>query len=219
MRWLGAMGAPLVLLLCATTHADAASGAGPELDRVLRRAPDAQNGARLYETCAACHGSRGEGAQEGTVPAIGGQHFRYLAKALVDFRNGLRVDARMAHFSDTQHLAYSQEIADVAAYISRLNPPASAAGPGAARYQTAMLYTRSCERCHGASGEGKADLLVPRVASQHADYLVARLQVAVTQAGGTTMAVHAAIVSELPGDQLVAVAKYLAALEPATADR
>jgi hypothetical protein len=33
------------------------------------------------------------------------------------------------------------------------------------------------------------------------------------------MAVHAAIVSTVPSDQLVAVAKYLAALEPIPADR
>ena len=37
-----------------------------------------------------------------------------IAKQLVDFRKAIRRDPRMEHFSDADHLAYSQYVADVA---------------------------------------------------------------------------------------------------------
>lgn len=153
-----------------------------ELDWVLKRTPDPAKGAKLYETCLACHGVAGEGVADGTVPAIGGQHFTVLAKQLVDFRSGWRPDPRMKHFSDVRFLAYSQDIADVATYISRLsgrNPKPEPAGTDSAR--GAMLYARNCARCHGDQAEGNPDELTPRLASQHAEYLSRQLEDAAAQ--------------------------------------
>ncbi|HEY8507003.1 MAG TPA: c-type cytochrome [Steroidobacteraceae bacterium] len=102
--------------LCATllvvwaAAAYATPRAQREFDYVLRRTPDPTNGAEIYQTCAACHGVDGSGTSDGAVPAVAGQAFTVIAKQLVDFRVGARVDERMAHFTDVRHLAYSQDI-------------------------------------------------------------------------------------------------------------
>src|SRR5688500_18898239 len=94
----------------------AASAAKQEFAAVLRRTPDPTNGQELFETCAACHGSRGGGVTDGTVPAIAGQHYRVIVKQLVDFRHDQRWDIRMEHFTDRHRLPNPQQLADLAAY-------------------------------------------------------------------------------------------------------
>jgi len=183
-----------------------------ELDWVLKRTPDAKNGARLYETCAACHGRAGEGVSDGSVPAIGGQHFIVIAKQLVDFRAGVRADPRMKHFSDTRHLAISQDVADVAAYVSALpvSPPrAEAARKGTARGE--ILYTRNCARCHGESGEGREDELAPRLASQHYEYLLQQLENVGIGARPPMVEAHQKPLAGLSKDDVAAIAASLAA--------
>jgi cytochrome c553 len=148
-----------------------------ELDWVFKRTPDPAKGAKLYETCTACHGAFGEGVEDGTVPAIGGQHFTVLAKQLVDFRRGWRPDPRMRHFSDVRFLVYSQDIADVATHISGL--PGRMPKPAPARDDSgrgALLHARTCARCHGDQGEGNPDELTPRLASQNAAYMARQFE-------------------------------------------
>ena len=80
----------LCLSLGLLTWAGVASGAPVaqwELGVVLTRNPDVKNGEVIYATCAACHGSKGEGANDGTVPAIAGQSYTVIAKQIVDFRD------------------------------------------------------------------------------------------------------------------------------------
>lgn len=184
-----------------------------ELGLVLERAPDSAHGAKLYETCAACHGPAGEGVADASVPAIAGQHFAYIAKQLVDFRAGARGDTRMQHFSDTRHLAYSQHVADVAAHISRLQPRVSSQPSSHdAGYRGAMVYARACERCHGVTGEGNADELVPRLAGQHFEYLRDQLSDGAAKRRPSLAGAHAKAVASMPQEDLIAVAQYLASL-------
>ena len=185
-----------------------------EFDLVLKRTPDVAHGAALYDTCAACHGKNGEGVRDGTVPAIARQPFTIIAKQLVDFRVGARTDARMAHFADSRHLAYSQHIADVAAYIATLpSPPPQPAASREVVTRGARVYTRSCERCHGAAGEGKEDSLAPRLASQHSDYLMRQLVDAAEGRRPPMVSTHSALVGALSVDDRVAVTSYLATAE------
>lgn len=202
----------LTLFAMAASAAFAVPVSQREFDLVLRRTPDVANGAKLYETCAACHGKKGEGVSDGTVPVIAGQPFTIVAKQLVDFRAGVRGDVRMVHFTTSRHLAYSQHIADVAAYIASLAP--LAAKPAGARRvpeRGASLYARSCERCHGPSAEGKEDSLAPRLATQHAEYLIRQLDDAVEGRRPAMADTHAALVRAVPRDDLLAVTEYLAA--------
>ncbi len=201
----------LLLALCAFAPlAKAIPVSQKEFDLVLKRSPDATRGATLYETCAACHGERGGGLDDGSVPAIAGQPFAVLAKQLVDFRHGVRSDPHMQHFSDTRHLAYSQDVADVALYVSRLPPRVSGDDISAEiKSQGAKLYTRACKRCHGATAEGNGDELAPRLAGQHADYIVRQLHDAVDGKRPAMTRTHAALLSGVPREQVAALATFL----------
>jgi cytochrome c553 len=202
-----------LLLLGAVLPGAWAASESIDLDRVMARTPDVTHGARLYETCAACHGSRGEGVSDGAVPAIAGQPFSVIAKQLVDFRTGKRMDSRMQHFSDTTHLSYSQEVADVAAYVSHIEPRASAAAndAGAGGGLGAALYIRRCERCHGAMAEGNDAGFAPRLAGQHADYLKRQLGEGVAARPAMKEA-HVSVADALSTDNIAALAAMLSSL-------
>jgi cytochrome c oxidase subunit 2 len=179
-----------------------------ELNAVLSRAGDVEHGKKLYETCVACHGARGEGVADGTVPAIAAQPVAVLAKQLTDFRRGARLDPRMQHFSDTTHLSYSQEIADVASYISKMPPRVGVAQPSATDGRGAMIYERKCERCHGSGAEGSDVGFAPRLAGQHAEYLIRQL----TNDKSVRPALkdaHAGTAASLSRDEIAALAKTL----------
>src|SRR6185369_13904954 len=135
---------------------------------------------------------KGEGATDGTVPAIAGQSYTVVAKQIVDFRAGTRSDPRMEHFTNRQHLSFSQPIADVSMYIASLPPPApKAAPPGTSTDRGAMAYARTCARCHGELGEGKEDTLAPRLAGQHYSYLLSQLDAATSATRKTLVESHA----------------------------
>jgi cytochrome c oxidase subunit 2 len=203
-----------VLLATCCSAAWAVPVAQREFDLVLKRTPDAKNGALLYETCAACHGRAGEGVNDGTVPVLAGQSFTVIAKQLVDFRAGARGDSRMVHFTSGRHLAYSQHIADVAAYIASL-PPRPSTSPATTTFEHgAVIYARSCERCHGPLGEGKEDTLAPRLASQHAEYLVRQLDDAAEGRRPAMAESHAPLIRNLKRNELLAVTSYLASAAP-----
>src|SRR6202050_1316585 len=83
-----------VLIVLLASQACASSETQDEFQAVLRAKVDASHGQVLFETCARCHGADGAGAADGSVPAIAGQHFRVLARQLVDYRHDLRWDVR-----------------------------------------------------------------------------------------------------------------------------
>jgi cytochrome c553 len=186
-----------------------------ELGLVLTRSADVKNGAVLYEMCAACHGPKGEGASDGTVPAIAGQSYTVLAKQIVDFRAGVRGDPRMEHFTDRRHLAFSQPVADVAIYISRLPPAAPRPPPKDADVvRGAAAYARVCARCHGDLGEGKEDTLAPRLAGQHYRYILQQLDAAPGGERRTMVQSHAGFPAAVSRKDLEGVAAYLTTLGP-----
>jgi cytochrome c553 len=191
-----------------------ALAAEAQLEYVMGTKPDALRGARLYETCAACHGRRGEGVSDGSVPAIGGQHYLVIVKQLTDFRAELRSDMRMQHFADTSHLSYSQQIADVSGHISSLPLPApSAAIPGDVLSRGGAVYAQRCERCHGATGQGNGESFVPRIAAQHAVYLRQQLDAAATGRRLSMIRSHADFARTLSDSDKAAVVAYLAGSE------
>lgn len=70
---------------------------------------------RTYQrVCTTCHGDNG-GGSEVRVPAIGGQHYRYLASQLSSF-----VSARLSHPSGLDGLS-AEDLQAVADYASRLS--------------------------------------------------------------------------------------------------
>ena len=93
----------LLLALCAICSATLSVAADPKaaLDRV-------------QQVCAACHGMDGN-SQVADNPKLGGQYPDYLAKALRDYRSGLRKNPVMASFVDKLS---NQDIENLAAYYA-----------------------------------------------------------------------------------------------------
>jgi cytochrome c553 len=133
-----------------------------ELMDARRDKPNLDRGAELYGTCAACHGPTGSGTVDGQVPRIAGQHASVLVKQLVDYRHDRRWDLRMERFADHHYLPDAQAIADVAAYVSRLDQDVqNGKGSGELLTRGADTYVRLCLRCHGPGAIGDAKRAYP----------------------------------------------------------
>jgi cytochrome c oxidase subunit 2 len=83
------------------------------------------SGRKLYETCAACHGARGEGNAALQAPALAARSDWYLVAQLKNFRDGIRgADSRDALGAQMRALVGTlrddQAITDVVAYINTL---------------------------------------------------------------------------------------------------
>jgi cytochrome c553 len=70
--------------------------------------------AKAAEVCAACHGADGNSAAA-DFPKLAGQHRDYLAKALRDYKSGLRKNAIMQGFAAT---LTKDDIDNLAAYFA-----------------------------------------------------------------------------------------------------
>jgi cytochrome c553 len=70
--------------------------------------------AKAKEVCAACHGEDGNSAIADN-PKLAGQHADYLAKALRDYKSGMRKNAIMAGFAAALS---ANDIENLAAYYA-----------------------------------------------------------------------------------------------------
>jgi cytochrome c553 len=214
-------------LICAVALGMATSAVGlPAPNAVAARkefleaaklTPNAEHGAELFDTCAACHAASGRGTSDGTVPAIAGQHGSVLLKQLVDFRHEQRWDERMEHFTDRHHLPTSQDLTDVAAYASslpRFPAMADAIGDGAFLHEGASVYFRECEACHGPLGQGDVLHLRPRLAGQHYEYLLRQLGETASGYRPGMDPAHVARLRNLSPEELRGVADYLSRVSP-----
>jgi cytochrome c553 len=188
----------------------AASSAQRELAAVVGSKPDLTHGAELFGQCTGCHQADGGGEPNGSTPRIAGQHFRVLAKQLVDFRYGKRWDFRMEGMADKHHLAGAQDIADVAAYISELDQ-AGKRGIGGGEFveDGRRIYAGECQSCHGTDAQGTDDG-IPRLAGQHYGYLMRQMYDAVDGRRPALSRLHGKRIAPLDFEQIRAVADYLA---------
>jgi cytochrome c553 len=191
-----------------------------ELQDAQRARPDLVRGADYFSSCAACHGPDGGGTPDGLIPRIGGQHVSVLLKQLVDFRHGQRFDVRMEHFTDQHHLEGPQAIADVAAYVSSLEPKTAAAvGDGGQLRHGADVYARQCVSCHGPGGQGEEKQGVPAIGGQHYEYLRRQIYDAIDGRRPNFSSSHIRLLSRLDHDDIAGVSDFLSrarAVEPAT---
>ncbi len=157
----------------APTQEDLEARARQEIERALVAEPDVARGLALYRECAGCHLPEGWGLSNGSVPQIAGQHRTVIIKQLADIRAGNRDAVLMVPYAAPEALGGAQGIADVAGYIDTLEISIDTnKGGGDDLAHGEALYTKHCARCHGAQGEGNAETFVPRVHSQHYNYLV-----------------------------------------------
>jgi len=211
----------LLLILAATQAPGQAPspriGALNEFVEAAQREPDLARGAKLFETCAACHGPRGIGTEDGEIPAIAGQHGSVLLKQLTDFRHQQRRDERMQHFADQHHLPGPQELTDVAAYVAslpRFPRTAEGIGDGKSLGEGASTYFRECERCHGPLGQGDLLMRRPRLAGQHYRYLLRQLEDTAQKRRPGMDAAHVDMLRRMSPAELEGVADYLSRVSP-----
>lgn len=143
-------------------------------------AQDIQHGEELYEVCVACHGPEGAGIVELRAPPIAGLSSDYLVQQLENFRDGVR-GADGAPFSNQMRLIAlsledEQAVADVASFVSALEPPPGPAPVEGDAERGRAQYDTLCFACHGANGEGNAVVDAPRVAGLPDFYLLEQLQ-------------------------------------------
>jgi len=202
------------LLLFLPVVGDAADVVQEEFTSAMAARPDWMHGEAIFnDTCIACHGPDGSGRSDGSIPAIAAQHFRVIARQLVDYRHDLRWDLRMEHFTDRHRLVDAQDIADVATYISTLHPTqTSAVGDGTLLAHGKAVYAALCASCHGATATGDDGRGIPRLASQHFPYLLRQMHDAIEGRRPNFPAEHKALLRRLERDDFVGIADYLSRL-------
>jgi cytochrome c553 len=207
------VGIVLVLFL-APVIAAGAETSRREFDSALHAKPDMTRGAELFQVCAKCHGPSGNGADDGSIPRIAGQHFRVLVRQLVDYRHELRWDMRMEHYAGRDLLKDAQSIADVAAYVSQLGREAPRnVGDGSQLRHGEQVYMQRCAECHGEAGQGDGRALTPRVAGQHYAYLLRQMYDGVDGRRPNFSAGHIKIFARLQRDDFVGLADFLSRSE------
>ena len=180
--------------------------------QALRAKGDADRGEITFEVCQGCHRAHALGRPDGSYPRLAGQHDTVLIKQMTDVRAGRRKNDKMLRFID-KHEISPQDIADIAAYLSRLPvPPNNGKGPGERLDFAEQVYQDKCASCHGTYGQGDADRFYPRLSGQHFKYMVREM---IDIRGGARTNANpkmVAIVKPMSNADLEAIADYMSRL-------
>jgi cytochrome c553 len=177
--------------------------------------PDLAKGQALStNVCGACHtadGSRGSPAN----PIIQGQHPEYLAKQLLEFKAGKRLNPIMQGMAAPLSEA---DIKNVAAFYASKQPKPGfaksketvALGEKIYRGGIADRNVPACSGCHGPTGSGIPSQY-PRLRGQHADYTEAQLR-AFRENTRKNSIIMTGVVAKMNDRELKAVADYVAGM-------
>ncbi len=161
-------------------------------------------GQKKAEACAGCHGQDGNSAM-GLFPKLAGQHPAYLVKQLMAFKTGERKDLSMqsiaSSLSDDDMRDIAAFYSEQGISPNSLPEPEVAEdedddwGESEEETENSLsieelivmgrdLYRNgdvdnkvsACIACHGPYGQGNKPAVFPRLASQHADYLIKSLK-------------------------------------------
>jgi len=198
------------------------------------RPGDAEHGATLAATCAACHGLDGNPPEGLPYPRIAGQSERYIAHQLALFKSGERNTGLAPAMVPFAVALSPQDMRDVGAFFATKAAGAGIAddavvadGPykGLKFYEIGQQLFRSgdakrglpaCMACHGPAGAGNPGPAYPAVAGQEAAYVERRLQE--YRAGTTTQQdrqlfdVMSSVAASLSDQEIQALSSYLQGL-------
>lgn len=164
--------------------------------------------------CSVCHGPGGNSISP-RFPRLAAQQPEYLEAQLKAFRDHTRADPDARDFMwGWARLLSDADIKQIAAYYASQKPvPGTSSSPilaarGKTIYELGIPShsVPACVVCHQANAEGKDTF--PRLASQHAAYIVKQLEVFHSPLRPAAVAMSA-IVTGITNDDAEAVAAYL----------
>ena len=179
-------------------------------------ANDAQHAAAktAAEVCSACHGVNGRSVSP-TFPNLAGQTAPYIEIQLKAFKDQSRADPdAQAYMWGMASQLSDGMISALAAFFAGQPPaPSPKAGDPALIAKGKRVFEEGvparqippCASCHGAHGEGQA--IFPRLAGQHAPYLLKQLLV-IQNVLRTAPVMHG-VIKDLTKDQMQSVVVYL----------
>lgn len=181
------------------------------------RAQEADAARLANQVCASCHGPRGDSISPG-FPKIAGQRAEYLEAQLKAFRDRTRADpmAQAYMWGMTSQLG-DDAIRKLAVYYAGQKAAHGKPGnaqlvrEGKAFYEKGIPAEKvqACIACHGPGAEGNG--VFPRLAGQHAEYLVKQLvQFKSSLREGANAPIMHGVTTALTFDQMQAVAAYVA---------
>lgn len=178
---------------------------------------DVKAGEGKIAMCIGCHGIAGYQAsfpEVHKVPMISGQSGAYIAAALEAYRKGDRQHPSMRGVAESLN---DQDIADVSAYYASHSTAKQVAQPHDPSAQVlALIEKGACLSCHGQGFAKPIDPSYPKVAGQHADYLLVALKAYKTSNNakvGRSNGIMAPIAQQFSNQELKLLANYIASLD------
>jgi cytochrome c553 len=171
------------------------------------------------QVCSNCHGVNGVSVSP-TFPKLAGQRKEYLIDQLTDFKSHSRTDSNAQRFMwGFTHLTDTQ-IDELATYFSSQPAVLGEAGDLALINEGNAIYhsglpdkgVAACVACHGKHGEGTSQF--PRLAGQHADYVMKQLQVFQQTDTRPRGAAMKAVCANMSDRDMRAVAAYVEVFPP-----
>jgi cytochrome c553 len=165
--------------------------------------------------CGTCHGPHGNSTHP-KFPRLAGQNANYLAAQLKAFRGQSRGDPDAVGYMWGMAAELDDATIDaLASYYSKQKPEPSPRGDAALIARGREVYEHgvesegvpACGACHGPDAHGLQDF--PRLASQHAQYLLKQL--ASFQSNMRNVAVMHGVAQNLRLHEMQAVAAYVEA--------
>src|ERR1700675_754881 len=209
MKTLAHLGMTLAACALSSGAVRAADGS-PELGRAAHELAE--------KTCANCHGVSGRSISP-TFPNLAAQTAPYLQAQLHAFRDQTRADPdALAYMWGMASQLSDATIEAVSTYYAAQTPSRAKTGDAKLMARGKQIFEEgvtsqgipACATCHGPQARGSD--IFPRLAGQHADYLVK--QALVIQRDLRFSPVMRDVVKNLSQDQMRAVATYLESLSP-----
>jgi cbb3-type cytochrome c oxidase subunit III len=173
------------------------------------------------QVCSNCHGANGVSVSP-MFPKLAGQQRQYLIDQLTDFQTHGRADPNAKRFMwGFTHLSDAQ-IEELATYFSGQHTALGEPGDRALIDEGRKIFASglpdkgmaACVSCHGQHGEGAGRF--PRLAGQHADYVVKQLLVYQRTEDRPRGATMKAVCTNMSEQDMRAVAAYVEAFPPET---
>ncbi|MBM4222664.1 MAG: c-type cytochrome [Gammaproteobacteria bacterium] len=174
--------------------------------------------APIMAVCASCHGEQGAAIDMPSIPILAHQHATYLSAQLIELAKGSNGNRSSDIMQPIAAALSADEISKISEYYARLKQIEQSAPNRLDLIQGERIYLGgvlqknipACSSCHSPTGSGNDRAGYPRLAGQHAEYLIAQLQH--YREGSRHHVMMSKIANSLTDAEIEAVAYYLQGL-------